>query len=42
MKSAAVILLIDRMNKSTQRAQTSANAKISTESNPGFEFAFSD
>jgi len=31
-----------RLNKSTQRAQTSADAKISTESDPEFESGFSD
>jgi len=32
----------DRHSKSSQRAQTSANAKISTKSDPGFESGFSD
>ena len=30
------------INKSTQRAQTSTNAKISTKSDLGFESGFSD
>ena len=36
------IVLMHDKNKSTQRVQISANAKISTKSDPGFESGFSD